>query len=320
MNFYQKRLNKLRRHFYVFNRHLTPSKIINIAKSEANFRLNKKVVNSKPYALKIETTVLCNLRCPGCFRTENALSSEEKFMTLEQYKKIIDPLAPYLLEISLYDQGEPLLHPKVFEFLEYNSQKNIGTIVSSNFAMKLSDEKLEKLIKSGLDYLIVAIDGIKQETYEKYRVGGKLETLLDNLKRLIAIKKKLNSKRPYVEWQMVDFDWNKEEQPEAEKIAKEIGCDFFKTVVNGYTLNCNESHRRTKRCPVLWSTFTVEFDSSVSACYVNDDETLYVGDLKKQSVLEVWNSKEYQFLRETHNNKEEGAKPSFCNRCEMFDK
>lgn len=319
MGFYRNRLNKLRRHFYVFNRHLSPTKVLNIAQAEANYRRGQKTLNSKPYALKIETTVLCNLRCPGCFRTESALKSQNKFMGFDQYRKIVDPLAPYLLEISLYDQGEPLLHPQVFEFLNYNAQKNIGTIVSSNYAMRLSEERLTKLITSGLDYLIVAVDGITQKTYEKYRVGGRLAVVLDNLKRTIALKKRLRTKRPYVEWQMVDFDWNKSEQPRAAKLAQEIGCDFFNVVTDGYTLNQDESYRRQKRCPVLWSAFTVEFDRQVSACYVNDHQSLYVGDLSRQTVEEVWNSAEYQFLRETHHNTQKGAPFSFCNRCENFD-
>lgn len=320
MNFYQNRLSKLRRHFYVFNRHLTPKKILNAFQSELEFKLGKAVLNAKPYALKIETTVLCNLKCPGCFRTEAALETKEKFMNFKLYQKIIDSLAPYLLEISLYDQGEPLVQPDIFKFIQYNTQKNIGTIVSSNFAMILSEEKLKNLISSGLDYLIVAIDGIKQETYGQYRVGGNIKTVLNNLKRIIALKKKLKSKRPYIEWQMINFAWNKKEQPTAEKMARQIGCDFFNVVVDGYTLNRNKNYRRQKRCPVLWNTLTVEFDGQVSACYINDHESLYTGDLSKQNFSEVWNSKEYQSLRKTHNSQEQTTTFSFCNRCEIFDK
>lgn len=234
-------------------------------------------------------------------------------MPLEMYKKVMDELGDYLLEVSLYDQGEPLLAPEIIQFILYAKEKNVGSIISSNFAMPLDDRKMVQMVEAGLDHLIVAIDGVTQETYEKYRRGGQIEKVLSNLKRFMKIREWRLTKWPKVEWQMIDFGYNKKEVEDAREMAKEIGVDHFNLVTDGYSM-MDKNYQRQGRCPVLWSAMAVEFDGRVSACYINDHRSLYVGQAD-EGMLNIWRSETYAKLRKNHHREKE----IYCQRCKIFD-
>ncbi|NTW88856.1 MAG: hypothetical protein HGB26_06985 [Desulfobulbaceae bacterium] len=164
----------------------------------------------------------------------------------------------------------------------------------------------------------VAIDGVTQETYEKYRVGGKLDLVLYNLKRMIIRKKQLNSRTPFIEWQMIDFDFNKSEQEQAEILAQEIGVDRFILKPNCYSTYPATTYSRKTRCFLLWFSFAVECDGLISACLVKDDDSLYVGDLEIDQIKEIFNSETYQKLRKRHITNDTDDQ-YYCKKCNRFD-
>ena len=317
VNFYKRRVNKLRRHFRIFYPYITFRKVANVFTSEIDFLRGRHNVRSFPYGMKVEPTILCNLSCPGCFRNKKDENVRHSEMDFKLFQKIVDEILDYLLEITLYDQGEPLVCKDIAKFIKYAHQANIATVISSNFSMELTDRQLRDLIESGLDYLIVAVDGVTQDTYERYRKGGNLERLLFNLKKIISLREKMNKRRPIVEWQMIDFEWNKEEQALAKKMSKVYGCDYFRVITNGYTLNANHNYLRRKKCPLLWSSFSVEVNGDFSACYINDDVSLDMGNCQVSSIKDIWFSKAYTRLREEHNNV--SKRSFFCQKCQMHD-
>ena len=255
------------RHWNIIKRHLTLKKIINIFQCIWSFKFKHVVLLSKPVYLKIETTDCCNLKCQHCH--DGTVFRKNEFLDFNIYTNLVDYLSKYLLEISLFDQGEPLLDPSIIKYIKYASIRNIGTVISTNFSMRLSDDKLIQLINSGLDHMQVAIDGVTQQAYEKYRVGGNLDLVLANLERIIMLKKQLNSKTPFIEWQMIDFDWNKSEQKQAEILAEEFGVDGFLLKPNCYSTYPTMTYSRKNRCFLLWFSFAVECDGMISACFTN---------------------------------------------------
>jgi len=304
----------LNRHIHIIRNHITLIKVINILKVWIYYAFNISKGSFAPIYAKIETTDCCNLRCRYCH--DEKTKRLNVFLDFNIYKDIIDSYKNYLLEVSLYDQGEPLIDPNIISYIEYAKKNNIGTIISTNLSMELSDDKIDKIINSGTDYIQVAIDGVTQSVYETYRVGGNLERVLFNLERLIKQKNKYNLKRPIIEWQMIDFSHNKGEQEQAKKLAEEMGVDRFYLKSNVYDTYPNINYQRKKRCKLLWSSFAVECNGMLSACLVKDDESLYVGDLNKNSITEIWNSSRYSELRKQSLIKESNF---YCNHCNRFD-
>src|SRR5436190_7909022 len=100
------------------------------------------------------------------------------------FKRMIDELASNLLYLVFYFQGEPYLNPEFLDMVEYASSKKIYTATSTN-AHFLNDENARRTVESGLDRLIISIDGVTQEVYEKYRVGGSVEKVLAGAENVI---------------------------------------------------------------------------------------------------------------------------------------
>jgi MoaA/NifB/PqqE/SkfB family radical SAM enzyme len=150
-----------------------------------------------PISISFEPTTSCNLRCPECPSGLRQFTRPTGMLQENFFKQTIDDLYQNLLYLIFYFQGEPYLNPQFLEMVKYAHSKKIYTATSTN-AHYLTDEKARQTVESGLDRLIISIDGTTQEVYEQYRVGGKLEKVLEGARNIIKWKKKLNSKTPFV--------------------------------------------------------------------------------------------------------------------------
>lgn len=226
-------LKILSRYAYSATRHLTPRKAWNMAKVEWSRFRGKDVVGGLPYVLKIETTNVCNQRCPFCLDRDRSQIDEDGRgfgkMHLDCFKKIIDILAPTTLRLNMYGSGEPVLYPDIYDFIRYAADKNIGVTISANLSA-FKKENAEKLVKSGLEHLIVSCHGASPETYDKYNIGGDFWKTQENMKAICDAKKKLGSKRPFVDWQFLRFSHNQHEIPKAREMAKELGVNMVRFI------------------------------------------------------------------------------------------
>jgi radical SAM protein with 4Fe4S-binding SPASM domain len=164
-------------------------------------------------------------------------------MSLELFKKIIDDLGKYLVRIHLYKWGEPFLNNDVYEMIRYAHNHHIVTYVSTNFTL-FSDEAAERLIASGLDEIILSIDGVSQESYEKYRVGGDFRKVIDNISILVNAKRRRRSFRPFIMWQFIVFKHNEHEVETAKQMAKELGVDGISFMPAMVPINNREEAER----------------------------------------------------------------------------
>ena len=151
-------LKILSRYAYTATRHMTPRKLVNMARVEwARFRGSEKV-GGFPYVLKIESTNVCNQRCPFCLDRDRSKIDDDGRgfgkMHLDCFKRIIDIMAPTTLRLNLYGSGEPVLYPDIYEMIRYAADKNIGVTISANLSV-FKKENAEKLVQSGLEHLIV---------------------------------------------------------------------------------------------------------------------------------------------------------------------
>jgi len=197
----QSMLDKVRRHWLTFLAYNTPKKFFNLIIVLLEGLLHRKRLYGMPPIIKLEPTVRCNLRCRGCVHgMDFPLSNRE--MPLEMFKKICDDMGDYLYKISLYIIGEPLLTRNIYDMISYASGKKIGTVISTNFHA-MDEERAERLIKSGLSHLIIALDALDPKIYAQVRIGGKLDRVLQNLETFMKKRKELNSKTPMVELQTI---------------------------------------------------------------------------------------------------------------------
>ncbi len=204
--------------------------------------------------------------------------------------------------------------------VKYAHSKKIYTATSTN-AHYLNDAKAKATVESGLDRLIISIDGTTQDVYQSYRVGGNLNKVIEGAKNIVKWKKELNSKTPFVFFQFLVVKPNEHQIEDIKKLAKEIGVDQvrFKTAqVYDYENDPNQlipnidKYSRYKKdkqgnmkiksglqnhCWRLWSGNVITWDGLVVPCCFDKDATHQLGNLKMQSFKDVWQNPNYQQFR-----------------------
>ena len=238
------------------------------------------------------------------------------YMQIDLFDKIIKELSPYLFNVNLYFQGEPMLHPSFFSFLR--KDRNIHTIVSSNGHF-LSVENSEKIVNSGLSKLIVSLDGIDQETYSAYRINGNVNKVLEGLKNVSNAKVKYRSLLE-IEIQFIVNKFNEAQIPLVRKLAKtnKATLKLKSMQINdktdiGLWSPLNERFRRYKKkngdyviksslpdkCARLWLNPVITWDGKVIPCCFDKDAEYVMGDLNQDSFREIWNGPKYRMFRKS---------------------
>ncbi|WP_438946044.1 radical SAM protein, partial [Sediminibacterium sp.] len=174
-----------------------------------------------PVTISFEPTTSCNLRCPECPSGLREFTRPTGMLQKDFFQQTIDDIAPELLYLIFYFQGEPYLNPNFLEMVQYANKKGIYTATSTN-AHYLTDEYARKTVESGLDRLIISIDGTTQDVYQQYRVGGKLNKVIEGARNIVKWKKELNSKTPFVFFQFLVVKPNEHQIEEIKALGKEI--------------------------------------------------------------------------------------------------
>ena len=303
---------------------LTVKRVLNSIKVLTSFYLtrllNKPVQWGLPVSISFEPTTSCNLRCPECPSGLRSFSRPTGMLENDFFRKTIDDIHSHLLYLIFYFQGEPYLNPAFLDMVKYASSKKIYTATSTN-AHYLTDENARKTVESGLDRLIISIDGTSQEVYKQYRVGGNLDKVMEGAANIIKWRKKLNSKTPFVFFQFLVVKHNEHQIEEIKRIAKEIGVDEvrFKTAqVYDYENDPNSliptidkysrykkkadgtfvpKNKMANRCWKLWHANVITWDGLVVPCCFDKDALHQLGNLKNQNMSEIWQNDNYKQFR-----------------------
>ena len=266
------------------------------------YLLHKTVLAGGPVEITIESTARCNLYCPMCPR--HIYSFDNENMDVALFRKIIQDCKSYVEFVWPYGIGEPLIHPAIFDMIRIARQAGVYTGLSTN-ATLLDRERAGLLLDSGLDYAILAFDGATKESYEKYRSGATFEKTRENIIAFLAEKQSRRSPI-HVVVQMVMLRDNAHEVGAFRRLWSIPGVDEIRfkrdEVRIGQTVLPQEELKGQRRnpCHLLWrGPLYVRYDGSVHPCCYKYDEPP-IGDLKTQSVAEVWNSAGMVKLREAH--------------------
>jgi len=323
----------LKRHLGIIIRYLTLRKVKNILIALNDFRRRKEKPLSTPLYIKVEPTRICNLRCTGCiqssegYKTQPGIRSQFKF---ENFKKLIDDLHKTLLGISFSYYGEPLLGKSLMQMVKYAHDKGIGTMFPTNFSVKISNDKAKEIVNSGLDMMMISLDGASKESYSKYRIGGNFDLILDNVQKIHQAKISLKSKSPHLRWKFIVFDHNQHETEFAKQNYRRLGFDSLSLEGDMYNKESKEKIRKSKylknirdkklACFWVWFTLIIEFNGDVSPCCGLDDlvtlETFDLGNVYDTQVLDIWTGDSYQKLRKGFKKKESvDSLHSTCQAC-----
>lgn len=272
-----------------------------------------------PVSISFEPTNFCNLRCPECPSGLRSFTRPTGMLQQDFFRQTIHDLHRELLYLVFYFQGEPYLHPQFLEMVRYAADHKIYTATSTN-AHYLTDENARKTIESGLDRLIISIDGTTQEVYEQYRVGGQLKKVLEGARNIVKWKKEMKSKKPFVVFQFLVVRPNEHQIEEVKQLGREIGVDdvWFKTAqVYDFENDPNqliptrEAYSRYKRTPEgtrfkgkmqnqcwrLWHDPVITWDGLVAPCCFDKDAQYRMGSLREKSFREIWQNKDYRRFR-----------------------
>lgn len=274
----------------------------------------KPVSYGMPLALGAELTNHCNLNCPECATGSGKMTRPRGFMETGLFNRVITELKPYLFNVNLYFQGEPLMHPE-FPFFIRNSG-NIRTVISTNGHF-LSVENCERIARSGLTKLIISIDGIDQSTYSAYRVNGCFNTVLEGIRNISeAVKKYRSSLR--IEMQLLVNKLNESQIPHMKKLAARMNCSLrLKSMqissphnagswmpaevrFRRYEMSDGEYHIKSSlpgRCARLWFNPVITWDGKVLPCCFDKNGDHVMGDLNNESFREIWNGSKYNLFR-----------------------
>ncbi len=303
---------------------LTYGRIWNAAKVLTSFYvskiLSKPIQWGYPISISFEPTTSCNLRCPECPSGLRAFTRSTGMLEKDFFTQTIDDIHQHLLYLIFYFQGEPYLNRNFLEMVKYAAGKGLYTATSTN-AHYLTDEAARKTVESGLDRLIISIDGTTQEVYKQYRVGGTLNKVIEGAKNIVKWKKKLKSKTPFVFFQFLVVKPNEHQIEDIKLLGKEVGVDEvrFKTAqVYDYENDPNQlipvnekfsryrknasgnyisKNKLTNRCWKLWHANVITWDGLVVPCCFDKDASHRLGNLKTQSFKQVWNNDNYKQFR-----------------------
>ena len=306
-----------------FIRKQTPQRLWNATKVLSSYyatKWSRKPIQwGLPMTISIEPTTACNLRCPECPSGLRAFSRPTGNLKEDFFRKSIDEIHKELMYLIFYFQGEPYINPNFLDMVKYASDKGIYTITSTNGHF-LNEENAKKTIESGLDRLIISVDGTTQKTYESYRKEGKLESVLKGASNIVKWKRKLKSKTPHTIFQFLVVKPNEHQIPDIHRLAKTMGIDEVKLKTaqvydyqNGNPLIPeNEVYSRYRKqgdgtyeiknellnhCWKLWHSCVLTWDGIVVPCCFDKDAIHRLGDLKDQTFQEVWQNKAYQEFR-----------------------
>lgn len=260
-------------------------------------------VTGGPLTLAIESTAKCNLFCPMCPRENIHFPARD--MELSTFKKILDEGKDFLEFAVPYGVGEPLLNPDIFDMIAYCKAVGVPSGISTNGTV-LTGETSRRLIKSGLDYIIFAFDGASKDTFERYRKGAQFEKVRENILTFLRVKKELKSKI-FCIVQMVRLKDNQKEIPDLLRMWRVEGIDEIRIKKDevhnqGSAIPGDNDERPPMRhpCYLLWrGPMYIHYDGTVfPCCYIYPDEP--IGNVKRNSLEEIWNSNNMIRLREAH--------------------
>ena len=281
--------------------------------------MKRSLVWGMPFFISVEPSAICNLKCPQCPVGKGDIRRKNQFLDDELYTRIIDQLARSAITINLNFQGEPLMHNNFHDWVQYAGARGLHTMTSTN-GQNLTGVVPMNLVQSGLDRIIISVDGTDNKTYSKYRRGGKLETVIRGIGALSDARRDTGRKTPLIIIQFLVFKHNQHQVKKIRELGRKWGADkvviksaqieyfedgkdwlpdekkysrYVETDDEGLILKKNAGNR----CRRIWETAVITTDAEVVPCCFDKKADFPMGSLENLGFREIWKSAGYREFR-----------------------
>ena len=299
-------------------KYFTIQRAFNTVKILSSFTLSrivrKPIVWGMPISYSIEPTNHCNLKCPECPSGLGSLTRPLGLLRLDDFKELVDEIKYTGFYIQLFFQGEPYINKNLPQMIEYAQINNVYVSISTNGHF-INAKNVDSILANAPDKLIFSVDGLDEESYQNYRVGGTFKQADEGLRALVNLKKKLAKKKPFVEFQFIVMKHNEHQMKDVLEYGKDVGVEkvVFKTMqISSYEnaqkfLPSDKKYRRysvengtykikngiKNHCFALWRTSVITWDRRVVPCCFDKDAEFELGIVNGRSFRDVWISAEY---------------------------
>ncbi len=282
-------------------------------------------VGKFPSFLSIEVSSVCNLKCPQCPTGMGYIKNRKnKYLSTLNFKKIISQFNGRISNLILYFQGEPFMNNQFIDIIKVAHHHKIYTQTSTN-AQLINKKLAEQIVKSGLNRIIISIDGSKQESYEKYRVGAQIEKCTNAIIYINYYKKLYNLHHPKIETQMLIFKHNENEIRDFQLLSKSLKVDKC-TLKTAQIYNVNDNKdiipsinrysryklsngkwvnktQHKNRCWRIWNGAVINVDGEMLPCCYDKNSTYSYGNVFENNIAELWNNtKAHEFRQQVLTN------------------
>jgi len=295
--------------------------------------IGRPIIWGFPSVISIEPTAYCNLHCPECPSGNGDLLRNRGYMDIALFEKLLNEIASRSLAIQFFFQGEPFLNSNLTEMIRQASAAHLYTQVSTNG--HFLEENATQLCQSGLNKLIISLDGITPETYTRYRQGGNFDKVKQGIIHLLEEKKKQKTRLPQIELQFIVFEHNEHEIATFKHWCKQLNVKSVlktaqlnkpgkgqvnppkKSQLSRYTQH--EVNHWSKKsitrnaCRRLWLNPVICWDGTIAVCCYDKDALFNIGNINQTSLTNMWKNKAFQTLR--NNILKGNSMPKMCANC-----
>lgn len=287
----------------------------------------------------LDSSVLCQLECPSCDTGKRQMGVLGcGYLKYDNFRRFIEK-HPLIKRIELSNWGEIFLNPDLEKILAYGFAKGIDLTANGgvNFN-QASDAQIEAIVKYELKSMCVSIDGANQHTYQIYRINGKIENVIKNIKRTNFYKRRYNKKFPALTWGFILFGHNEKELPKAKRMANDLMMRF-KVILNGdpdYSpiknrdqaiaesgyASWNDQLEKTGKirnhsCYQLWQSPVINWDGNLLGCARN--RFGHYGNVFTDGLGKCIKGGKYSYAKKMLMGKAPLRKDMPCAACRIFD-
>lgn len=305
---------------------LSIRKLISLLRSQYAFIMARlwgiDIKASYPPYVSIEASSRCNLKCPECITGSQELMRAIGDISLDNFKIIVDKIYPYTIVLNLYMQGEPYLNKDLPQMIAYAKSKNLFVSLSTNA------QRLPELSAASLPHhLIVSVDGATQESYQAYRIGGKLSKVISFVNEISAFKKQEQLQTPFIDLQFLVNRYNEGEQKATKTLFKGKYNHFVSktmqiiheenkekfTPKNKCSARYMSKTSNSKACYKMLSTAVFTQDGQLALCCMDKNAEFSAGNILTEDFISLLNNKKAKAYREMLI--KEKTKVHICNNC-----
>lgn len=221
-------------------------KILNLCLARHHFQARSTSLLSRPYGLVIDPSNICQLACPGCVHSTRSEALKvfdwpKGTLSEDRLSALLKLYGPHAIGVYFCNYGEPLLNLNTPKLIRLAKTYLLGAALSTSLSVQRFDA--EAYVQSGLDFMVLSIDGATQPVYEQFRRNGDLELVFGNVRKLVSAKRRLGKRTPLLSWNFLAFEHNAHEIPMAARMARALGVNHFR-VVNPFDVGWDDPEIR----------------------------------------------------------------------------